>query len=77
MLLKSPIYYNHNVTVDSACDFYKGWFRKGVKYLNDFVKENGEFYTWEEFSETKNIQTNYLQYYGTLNILKEYIKRWI
>ena len=75
MLLKSPIYYNYNVTVDCACDFYKGVFRKGVKYLNDFVKENGEFYTWEEFSATKNIQTNYLQYYGTLNVLKEYIKR--
>ena len=46
-----------------------------MKYLNDFVKENGEFYNWEEFSEITNIQTNYLRYYGTVNALKEYIKK--
>ena len=55
MPVKSPNHYNHNVTVGGACFFYKGWFQKGVNYLNDFVKENGEFYTWEEFSETTNI----------------------
>ena len=26
VLLKSPIFYNHNVTVGGACFFYKGWF---------------------------------------------------
>ena len=48
--------------------------KKGIKYINDLIKEDGEFYTLEEFIETTGIQTNHLQYYGTLRAIKLYLK---
>ena len=48
--------------------------KKGIKYINDLIKEDGEVYTLEEFIETTGVQTNHLQYYGTLRAIKLYLK---
>ena len=42
--------------------------------LLTLIKEDGELYTIEEFIEMTGVQTNRLQYYGTLRTIKVYLK---
>jgi hypothetical protein len=30
----------------------QNWYRKGVRIVNDLIKENGEFYSFEEFEKS-------------------------
>ena len=39
------------------------------------MNDNGEFFNYEEFSEIFGIQTNYLQYCGTIKAIKTYLKK--
>ena len=73
-VLKCPLFYNNNIKIGGTHIYYTNWYKKGIKYINDLIKEDGEFYTLEEFIETTGIQTNHLQYYGTLRAIKLYLK---
>ena len=42
--------------------------------LNDLINDNGEFYSHEEFQEITGINSNTLQYHGTINAIKAYLK---
>jgi hypothetical protein len=37
----------------------QNWYRKGVRIVNDLIKENGEFYSFEEFEKPKFIFYNF------------------
>ena len=37
---------------------------KGIRFINDIVKENGEFYNQDELVAKYNIATNFLHYQG-------------
>ena len=65
-VLKSPLYYNDNIKIDGTSIFFKVWFNKGIKYINDLIDENGEFYTQADFSIKTGIKTNFLQYNGLI-----------
>ena len=71
-ILKSPIYYNNNIKIGGLGIYYRSWFNKGIKYINDLVNENGDFYQQNEF--TTGIQTNFLQYNGLIQSIKHYLK---
>ena len=76
--LMSPIWYNKNVRIGGRCVFYKEWFKKGVKIINDLVDETGTFLSLEKLQKRFSIQTNYLTYYGLtqcLNNLSEKHKK--
>ena len=47
--LHNPIWYNNKLKINHTCFFYKDWNRKGVKIVNELAKEDGEFYSFEEF----------------------------
>ena len=73
-VLKCPLFYDNNIKVGGTHIYYTNWYKRGIKYINGLIKEDGEFYTLEEFIETTGIQTNHLQYYGTLPTIKLYLK---
>ena len=73
-ILKSPIYYHHQIKVGGSHIYFKLWFDKGIKYINDLVNENGEFYHYNEFSMNTGINTNFLQYNGLINAIKQFLK---
>ena len=70
--LRSQIYYNHNIKVGGMYIYYNNWFKKGIRYINDF--ENGSFYTEAEFTAKTGIKTNFLQYNGLIEAIKKYLK---
>ena len=41
---KTPIFYNENIKIATHI-FYSAWFKKGIRFINDLVKNNGEFFT--------------------------------
>ena len=47
----------------------------GVRFINDLVKDNGEFFSYQEFLERARVQTNFLQYVGKIQAIKAYIKK--
>ena len=61
-VLTSPIYYNKNIQIGGTHIYYKSWFDNGIKYVNDLINEQGEFYEQTEFMQKTGIQTNFLQY---------------
>jgi hypothetical protein len=40
------------------------------------VKENGEFYSFEEFERKYNINTNFLKYHRFISCLKKYSEKF-
>ena len=73
-ILKSPIFYYGNIKIGGTYIFYRLWYRKGIKYINDLINENGKFYTETEFSAKTGIKTNFLQYSGLIKAIKIYLK---
>ena len=43
-ILKSPIHYNGNMKIGDSHVYFKAWFNKGIRFINDLVNENGNFY---------------------------------
>ena len=73
-VLKSPLFHNENIKIDGTSIFFKPWFNKGVKYVNDLGDDNGDFYTQADFSMKTGIKTNFLQYNGLIKAIKQYLK---
>ena len=36
--------------------YWSNWYKRGIKYINDLIKESGKIYTQEEFKEMKGIK---------------------
>ena len=45
-ILKSPLFYNRNIKIDGL--FYKTWYDKGTRFVNDLVNHDGSFYSYQE-----------------------------
>ena len=49
--------------------------KKSVRYINDLVNENGRLYEQVEFTQKTGIQTNFIQYNGLIQSIKQYLKQ--
>lgn len=74
-ILKCQIFYNNDIKIAGQTVYYDKWFKRGVRYVNDMVKDNGDFYSQEEFIQQTGIHVNYLNYYGIVQAVKGYIKK--
>ena len=59
-ILKTPIFHNQCIKIGGKVIFNNIWFKKGIRFINDLVKENGEFFSYDEFLEKKWKFTNKL-----------------
>lgn len=44
------LFHNNCIKIDHKTIFHNDWYTKGIRYINDLLNENGDFYTWEDFS---------------------------
>ncbi|XP_033760095.1 uncharacterized protein LOC117342175 [Pecten maximus] len=77
-ILKSPIWFNRNITIGRKSVFTKSLFEKNVLTVNDLIKDHslGDFYTFHEFLQTYNITpgtTNFLHYHSILSAVKQFL----
>ena len=73
-ILKSPIHYNGNIKIGGSHVYFKSWFNKGIRYINDLVNENGNFYQQNEFTLITGIHTIFLQYNGLIKAIQHFLK---
>ena len=72
-ILSMNIWKNDNFKIDNKPIFLKNWFDKNIYYIKDIINKN-TFYTFEEITRVYNLQTNFLEYYGLINIIRQYIQ---
>jgi hypothetical protein len=49
--LANTVWLNKQVKIDKRTIFYPEWFNRGVKFVNDFVNDDGSFLTLDHFQE--------------------------
>ena len=72
-IFKTPIFYNSIFCIDKKYLFWKDWYKKGIRLINDIVNENGELYNQDELVAKYNIPTHYLHYQGITKSIKIYL----
>ena len=55
--------------VDGKPVYINEWFKKGVVSIKDLLKNDGNFLTFNEFSDKYGCQTNFLQYYQIISAI--------
>ena len=71
-ILKSPLFYNRYIKIDRKYVFYKTWYDKGIRFVNDLVNQNGSFYSYQEVG-IDGSPLNILKYQGFIDSLKHFL----
>ena len=66
-----PLWKNSFIKINNSPVFYKQWFDKGVRFVNDLLDNNGKFLSFNDFQKKYNIMTNFVHYYGLCKSIKE------
>ena len=74
-LLSSPIFYNKEIKVGNTPVWKTNWYKKGITHINDLIAENGEFLSQENFETLFNIKTNFIEFQGLINAIKDYARK--
>ena len=53
--------------------FYKSWFEKGVRTINDLFNNNGSLLSFRVFSENYNVRAMFVEYEGLLAFVRNYL----
>ena len=72
--LASPIFNNQDIKVGSQPVWIKHWYKKGVRFVNDLINENGEFYSKDESERIYVIKANFIQFQGLVQTIKVHIR---
>ena len=72
--LKTPLFENNSLLVGRKPLVNRAWNDKGVYFINDLISEKGELYTETEFKKIYNVNTNFLQYNGITETIKQFAK---
>ena len=72
--LANTVWLNKQVKIYKRTIFYPVWFNRGVKFVNDFVNDDGSFLTLDQFSNKFGFCVNFLQYNGVISSLRQMLK---
>lgn len=71
---QTPIFYNRYLHIAGKSFFYKTWFQKGIRFIKDLITDHGTFYDLEAFVESTRVRTNFLQYQGVIQCIKQFLQ---
>ena len=69
--LANPIWFNNKIKIDNTSIFYKEWFEKGVRSINDLINEDGTYLTLDQFQEKYKIVVNFLKYNSIISAIRQ------
>ena len=72
-IMSTPLWCNKNIKVGGNTVLYKTWSDNGIMCLSDIFSMNGQILSYEEFRLKYNFQTNFLEFYGLINSVRQYI----
>ena len=67
---------NKTIKVGSNTVFYKTWSDNGIICLGDIFSMNDQILSYEAFRLKYNFQTIFLEFYGLINSVRQYINRF-
>lgn len=70
----SPIFLNHLFCIDGKSFFYKSWFEKGIKFVNDILNDDGSFINLQTLTQDFGVKSNFIQYHGVIQCIKAVLK---
>ena len=65
-ILSQPLWNNAFIKIENKSVFYKSWYIKNLRYVNDLVDESGVFMSPTELIKKFNLKCNFLQAYGIM-----------
>ena len=68
------IWNNKDIQIGGTQIIYKDWMAKGIIYIQDLCKENGDFREYDDFKRHYNLEQCFLKYVGVINCLKKVIR---
>ncbi|MCU7801464.1 MAG: hypothetical protein KZQ70_15365, partial [gamma proteobacterium symbiont of Lucinoma myriamae] len=71
--LSVPIWYNSSIKVGGSAVCYKNWMEKGILFVNDLLNRNGDLISFETFQEMFSVQSNFLQFEGLSNSIRNFL----
>ena len=72
-ILNLPIWYNSRIRLGNSSVYFKKWKEKGILFINDLIKQDGQYMEYNEFCNTYRFETPITQYYGLRNVI---VKIW-
>ena len=73
-VLGSPLWKNSNIKVGNTTVYYKSWTEKEIWTINDLLNVEGGFMSLQDFRETYLINCTFLQFYGLVLSVKNWLK---
>ena len=70
-IAQESLWLNNNIKIGNKSVYYRVWFSKGVRTINDLLDDFG-FITFNQFRDKFQIHTNFLLYNGLINAIKNY-----
>lgn len=72
--LSVPVFYNPNIKIGGKSFYSSNYTKKGIYFINDFLGENGNLYSFERFQQINNVQnTNFLFYNSIITSIRTYL----
>ena len=72
---KFILWNNKDITIDQKMLFWKSWFEQGIYFVQDLLKENGNFLSLQEFNEKFGMNVNYLHYFQIISAIPSLLKQ--
>ena len=61
-ILNETLWYNKMITIDKQSIFWKNWHKKGIRYIDSLLDNQGEFLTIEAINDKYNIHCTFMDH---------------
>ena len=70
-----PVWYNSNIKIGNKSVFFKSWYEKGVKVVQDSLDEDGNFLCNNVFQQLYNLDDFCIMKYNSIiSAISKYLK---
>ena len=67
------LFNNKEILVGNRPFFLKDWFDLGIVSIQDVLRENGKFLSFQEFQQIYKIKCNFLNYYQVVSVIPKHL----
>ena len=69
----ASLWFNPDIQVGGRSVFYKNWFEKGVRTINDLFDNNDSLLSFKVCSENYSVKAMFFEYEGLLAVVRNYL----
>ena len=69
------LFNNKEILIENQTMFYKEWFQKGFFLVQDFLHENGQLLTFQEFIQRYDVECNLIKYMQVVSAIPKHLDK--